>query len=348
MKWTALLFLPLLLQGQTAQKSANQYVGSEVCKTCHADVALNFYKNPHNKSVVSGKEEPAKTGCEGCHGPGGDHVAARGGKGTIGAFSTFTPGRKLETCLGCHSKDITRANIQWSPHTEADVVCTNCHSIHKPATPRFLLAKVQTELCYSCHASERAQFEMPSKHRVNEGVVRCSDCHNPHGSSAATSRMGGSSAMLQPAFDNEEPCLKCHVDKRGPFIFEHPSLRVEGCEACHVPHGSNSFAFVCAGRLCLLCASNVTTAREHSDAKTSVSSRLRLRIIFWIRDTSGARRATRASMDRTAILHCCDENTVGIRAVAACRSRVGAGYCRPDNGRELPNHAQNRSSQNRQ
>jgi hypothetical protein len=83
--------------------------------------------------------------------------------------------------------------------------------------------------------------------------------------------MGGSSAMLQPAFENEEPCLKCHVDKRGPFVFEHASVRVEShngagtfgrenlgvfrtpathnllnptyqhCTLCHVRiHGSNS------------------------------------------------------------------------------------------------------------
>ncbi len=203
MKWMALLFLPLLLLGQTASKPANRYVGSEACKTCHADVWLNFYRNPHYKSVASGKEEPANTGCEGCHGPGGDHVAARGGKATIRAFSNFTSGQALEACLGCHSKDISRANVRRSPHTEADVVCTNCHSIHKAATPKFLLAKSPAELCYSCHASERAQFEMPSKHRVNESVVQCADCHNPHGSTGTTSRMGGSSAMLRPAFDNE-------------------------------------------------------------------------------------------------------------------------------------------------
>ena len=240
MKRTALLFLPLLLHGQTTPKPGNQYVGSQVCRTCHPDVSLNFYKNPHYLSGASGKEEPAKTGCEGCHGPGGDHVAAHGGKATIGAFSQFTPARKIETCLGCHSKDVSKANIRHSPHTEADVVCTDCHSIHKPATAKFLLAKVQRELCYSCHTEERAQFEMPSKHRVNEGSMQCTDCHNPHGAPATTSRTGGSSAMLQPAFDNEEPCLKCHADKRGPFVFEHPSVRVEGCEACHVPHGSTN------------------------------------------------------------------------------------------------------------
>jgi DmsE family decaheme c-type cytochrome len=229
MKWIFVLFLPFLLQGQTAPPSANRFVGNEACKTCHPDVWLNFYKNPH-----------VQQGCEGCHGPGGEHVDAHGGKATIKAFSILSPARTLETCLSCHAKEVPRANIRRSPHTEADVACTSCHSIHKPATPRSLLAKTQTELCYSCHPSERAKFEMPSKHRVNEGVVQCSDCHNPHGSSASTSRMGSSSAALRPAFDNEEPCLKCHVDKRGPFVFEHPSVRVEGCEACHVPHGSTN------------------------------------------------------------------------------------------------------------
>ncbi|MBV8812232.1 MAG: hypothetical protein JO033_26485 [Acidobacteriaceae bacterium] len=39
---------------------------------------------------------------------------------------------------------------------------------------------------------------------------------------------------------NEEACLKCHIDKRGPFTFEHPPVRVEGCEMCHYPHGSSN------------------------------------------------------------------------------------------------------------
>ena len=105
---------------------------------------------------------------------------------------------------------------------------------------KSLLAKQQTQLCYTCHATVRAQFEMPVKHRVNEGVIQCSDCHNPHGSVAPTWRTGTSSAMLAPAHDNEMPCLKCHVDKRGPFVFEHASVRVEGCDNCHAPHGSTN------------------------------------------------------------------------------------------------------------
>src|ERR1017187_9974028 len=128
LKWIGVLLFPLLALGQNSA-GQNNYVGSEACKTCHADVWLNFYKNPHYKSIASGKETPEHTGCEGCHGPAGNHVAAHGGKATVKAFSNFTPQQTLTACLECHSKDMPRANIQRSVHTEADVVCTNCHSI---------------------------------------------------------------------------------------------------------------------------------------------------------------------------------------------------------------------------
>ncbi len=224
---------------QAPQASTSGFVGSETCRTCHADVWQNFYKNPHFKSVASGLEPPERTGCEGCHGPGKAHVEAGGGKTTIPrAFSLMPPKQILDTCLTCHSRDLNRANIRRSEHTLNDVVCASCHSIHRPATPKFLLAKQQRDLCYTCHAPVRAQFDMPSKHRVNEGFMQCSDCHNPHGAFAPTWSMGQRPRMVEQAVTNETPCLKCHTDKRGPFVFEHAPVRVEGCETCHIPHGS--------------------------------------------------------------------------------------------------------------
>src|SRR5438874_630527 len=105
------------------------YVGSEVCRTCHSDVWFNFYKNPHYKSIAAGNLPPERTGCEGCHGPGKAHVEARGGKTTIPrAFSLMSTAKILDTCLTCHGKDFSRANIRRSSHTQADVVCSNCHS----------------------------------------------------------------------------------------------------------------------------------------------------------------------------------------------------------------------------
>lgn len=222
-----------------AKATPDGYVGGSVCRACHPDVWQSFFRNPHYKSVASGKETPAKTGCEGCHGPGKQHVEARGGKPTIPfAFSLLGPNQVLDRCLTCHGKDFTRADVRRSSHTQAEIVCNHCHSIHKPSTPKFLLARQQTALCYQCHANVRAQFSMPSRHRVNEGFMNCTDCHNPHGTPAPTWRMGLRPRMVTQALANEEPCLKCHTDKRGPFAFEHAAVRVDGCETCHYPHGS--------------------------------------------------------------------------------------------------------------
>lgn len=217
--------------------SASGYTGSEVCRTCHPAVWLNFPKNPHFPPLAAA--QPAEgAGCESCHGPGKAHVEARGGKATIVAFSVLPPEKTLDNCLRCHSQKLSRANIRRSQHTQSDVVCTNCHSIHRSPVPKYLLARVQRDLCYTCHANVRAQFNMPVKHRVNEGVMQCSDCHNPHGTFAPTWRMASRPRMVDQGLANEQPCLVCHSDKRGPFVFEHASVRVDGCESCHAPHGS--------------------------------------------------------------------------------------------------------------
>lgn len=237
--WSAAAQTPPPQSNAAPAPGGNAFVGSDVCKTCHADIWSNFYKNPHFKSIAMGSQPPERTGCEGCHGPAQAHVAARGGKTTIPhAFSLMKPAAVLEDCLTCHAKDLSKSNIQRSQHTLNGVACTSCHSIHHSPTPKFLLAKNQSETCYSCHANIRAQFEMPSHHRVNEGFMTCTDCHNPHGGFAATVGMGGSRALLARAGDSGQPCLKCHIDKRGPFVFEHPSVAVEGCQTCHNPHGS--------------------------------------------------------------------------------------------------------------
>ena len=232
------------LGGSWAQPSSSPYVGSNVCRTCHPDVWSTFYKNPHYKTLVLA-DEPKQgdpltaAGCETCHGPGKKHVEARGGKATIIAFSQLSPKATLDACLTCHSKTLSRANIRRSTHTMADVACTSCHSIHKSPAAKLLIKK-QSELCYGCHASIRAQFSMPVKHRVNEGFMTCSDCHNPHGAYPPTWRMGVRPRMVDQALGNEEPCMKCHTDKRGPFVFEHAAVRVDGCEVCHLPHGSTN------------------------------------------------------------------------------------------------------------
>ncbi|HXK07129.1 MAG TPA: DmsE family decaheme c-type cytochrome [Verrucomicrobiae bacterium] len=284
MRLSILLFLAGLPvgYGQTAPQGqgvtpAGEFVGSNACKTCHADIWLNFYKNPHYKSLASGSEPPERTGCEGCHGPAQKHVAARGGKDTIPrAFSLMEPRQALNTCLECHARDFSRANIRRSEHTMNDVACNSCHSIHHSPTPKYLLAKKQSDLCYSCHAGQRAQFSMPSKHRVNEGFMQCTDCHNPHGAFEATWKMAQRPRMVEQALNTEQPCLKCHVDKRGPFVFEHPGVRIEGCATCHHPHGSMNAKLLTRPvvfTICLECHNGASTFGTRNSGVDLQSSR---------------------------------------------------------------------------
>jgi DmsE family decaheme c-type cytochrome len=66
--------------------------------------------------------------------------------------------------------------------------------------------------------------------------------------------------MVSQSFGNDLPCLKCHSDKRGPFVFEHAPVRVEGCPTCHNPHGSTNprlLARPAVFTMCLECHNSV-------------------------------------------------------------------------------------------
>src|SRR2546430_12021489 len=57
-------------------------------------------------------------------------------------------------------------------------------------------------------------------------ISRLFVCHNPHGSFAPTWSAGLRPPMVSQALGNEEACLNCHRDKRGPFVFRSEERRV--------------------------------------------------------------------------------------------------------------------------
>jgi len=146
----------------------NDFIGSEQCGLCHTALYKDFYKNPHYKSIASGKESPDKTGCEGCHGAGGNHMAAGGGKDSIRAFSQMTPTQVIDTCLSCHAKDMSRANIRrsaiprpmWSARTAIPSIT--------PGRLSFCWREAVRALLYlPCHRSRPVQHagETPCQRR---------------------------------------------------------------------------------------------------------------------------------------------------------------------------------------
>jgi len=204
------------------------YIGSEVCRGCHSSIYESFVKSVHGKKSIP--ESPAnRQECESCHGPGGDHVLKGGGRGKgIFAFTNKIDAKnKSSKCLLCHEESKSLAFWDMNRHRSADVSCDNCHSIHY-GTEKYLKA-AEPDLCFNCHRDIRSLSNKQSHHPIKENRMKCSSCHNP---------MGSFGRKMLKADSVNELCYKCHAERRGPFMWEHPPVD-EKCLNCHVPHGSN-------------------------------------------------------------------------------------------------------------
>lgn len=216
----------------TVSPEVSKYVGPETCKTCHEEIYNAWEKTPHWKTTLNKKGDPSKQGCEGCHGPGGDHVAGGGDKTKIFEFEGKSRQETSARCLSCHGEAHEQSHFTQSAHASSDVGCLDCHSPHHAKEKEHLLVQGGPQLCYGCHVSTKADFAKPYHHRVNEGLVQCNDCHNPHGT--------GTVRQLRSLPSGDAICYKCHVDKQGPFVYEHVPVKTEGCSSCHSPHGSTN------------------------------------------------------------------------------------------------------------
>jgi len=223
----------------------NDYVSSATCASCHEDQTTKFATNPHQILEIREDKGWKDRACESCHGPGQAHVDAGDG-GQVVLLKASSSNKEInKTCLSCHAVNNTHAGGPSSLHSKANLACTECHSIHEAKEKMHLLAGKSDQVCASCHKEIQAAFFKPFRHRLNEGAIHCVDCHQPHS--------GLMPKMARVSFGNENTCVKCHSDKRGPFAFEHPAMRLEGCMGCHEPHGSINSKMLIRNQVSFLC-----------------------------------------------------------------------------------------------
>jgi DmsE family decaheme c-type cytochrome len=236
-------------------------VGDAVCTRCHDQSdnkpVLAIYQTPH------GAKADAKTpGCQSCHGASVAHVKNEGGSDPrVAVDKSFgikhTPvAEQTAVCLTCHTQG-QRNHWPGSQHQSSNVPCTSCHAVHVKQD-KVMSKATQSDVCFTCHKSERAQTHKLSTHPLAAGKMACADCHNPHGSS-------GPSLMRKASVN--ETCNSCHAEKRGPFLWEHQPV-TEACTTCHTPHGSNITPLLKARTpwLCQSCHSGDHAAQVNSAA----------------------------------------------------------------------------------
>jgi len=242
-----------------AGDAAGQYVGSQTCQGCHDPVYKTFQDSPHWITTQETKVTKGAHGCESCHGPGSAHVEGGGDKTKIFTFKGVGAKEINERCLTCHQNSQEHGNWSRGIHATNGVSCIDCHSPHHAKADQALLVERTPQLCYGCHSQVKAEFSRPFHHRVNEGLVQCTDCHNVHGAYQLAH-------SLQTTPEQSMVCYKCHTDKQGPFVFEHQPVKTTGCTACHTPHGSVNPRLLKTSQVNLLClqchtASFTQTAR---------------------------------------------------------------------------------------
>jgi DmsE family decaheme c-type cytochrome len=207
------------------------------CFKCHdSKIELAQVGHPHQVCGATGMK------CATCHDPHGN----------------IREETRAELCLKCHKGHPVMA---WtsSIHAHSGVACVDCHNPHPDTdVPDFVdiqhthirrpkrmpMSVEEPFACYQCHPRIAAQFELPSHHPVREGKMVCSACHDSHGSNEKN--------LKEPTVNLT--CYRCHGDKTGPFVWEHPPVS-ENCDICHNPHGTvaNNLLKQQPAFLCLRC-----------------------------------------------------------------------------------------------
>lgn len=251
----------LLLCGSAAAQLGSDQT-TALCTACHRDKFETTVRNPHD--LLDSVEWRDRTGnspaCLNCHGDVAEHIGAGGGLGNVFAFRDESASAQNDRCLTCHSD--THPDFGNSAHSLAGVTCASCHSQHSSDESSAVLLRHPVQatdlvgftgssaVCVDCHAETVSDFAFNERHRLIEGILECTSCHDPH-SRESRSLLGGF---------RQQQCASCHNDKGGPFIFEHPASRVEGCTACHSPHGSPNRHMLThqrAAELCYTCHAEV-------------------------------------------------------------------------------------------
>lgn len=236
---------------QATLREQSQHLGAitpHICYRCHASMQRQEeVAHPHQIGGHLGFD------CTTCHDPHGK----------------VRESSRTDLCLQCHDRNSPSMAWHSSSHFRAGVACTDCHNPHPDQNlqrivnishtnvarpPRLPMSVDDPNVCYKCHADIYAKNAMPSHHPIKEGKLICGDCHDPHGQTQNN--------LTEPTVNMV--CYKCHAEKQGPFVYEHPPV-TENCDYCHEPHGTvaNNLLRQPATFLCLRCHTGHRTMPGH-------------------------------------------------------------------------------------
>jgi DmsE family decaheme c-type cytochrome len=203
---------------------------SETCLGCHGGQDATLAATAHRlKPGAAGKG----LACTDCHAGDRRHWEEDPAKFPMTNPSELDARAQARVCASCHQNSHQQNMVEKNVHPRHDVNCSGCHSVHK-SKQAALLKQDEKRLCWSCHPKVEGQFARSYRHPVNDGIVKCSECHLTLDETSRELSLNGTNM-----------CMKCHGEFAGPFVYEHPaaldfSTQEGGCLACHEAHGSDN------------------------------------------------------------------------------------------------------------
>lgn len=232
-------------------------ISSDLCFTCHDDLATEFRKPGTHQPVMAGD-------CDACH--------SAHGSGHLGFVKAAAP----ELCAGCHTID-DALNAKHEGYTITGADCLDCHNPHVSDQPKLVRSSLHppfaekscdachekgaqgeavvtasmTEICAACHESVSEGAGLAHQH-VPFAAGECTGCHGVH----AADKKG----LLKA--DDGRLCFSCHEDVRDQtdLAVQHKPFTEGKCLDCHRPH-SSQFASLTnkpAETFCIACHTDLS------------------------------------------------------------------------------------------
>jgi len=181
-----------------------EWTGIDSCIECHAEEVADFADAAHHDLLDVGADG---WGCEACHGPAANHIAADSSK-QIDSFERMTTTAVAERCARCHFEDLRALDAAGTHAGAATNNCSWCHAIHPYSIQAFPAedGPYTVSDCGSCHA-DAMQVHLSSKHASL--VDDCGACHS--GGEEHLYSGGAPGSITNPTEEQyQNMCIDCH------------------------------------------------------------------------------------------------------------------------------------------
>jgi hypothetical protein len=172
-----------------------------------SDTTMRCFSCHTTGAIIAGSFEPAKAipglGCEACHGPGAQHLAAiRAGhaeeaSATITNPGALSPSDSVDFCGACHRTaadvallmpaNLGLASLRFQPYRleksrcwgaagDPRVTCIACHDPHQPLVRDL---KAYDDKCLACHTTGQQPHGNVTAAACKVSTHQCASCHMP-------------------------------------------------------------------------------------------------------------------------------------------------------------------------